>query len=89
MKRATVTVTHELGLHLRAAARLVQETGRARSAVRIGANDNMVDGKSLLGITSLLAAQGTELVVEAEGPDEDAVVARVVALVERGFTEPA
>lgn len=89
MKRATVIVTHELGLHLRAAARLVQVTGSVKSTVRIGAHGQLVDGKSLLGITSLLAAQGTELLVEAEGPDEDAVVDEVVALVERGFADPA
>lgn len=73
MIRGFARVTGELGLHLRAAARLVSITSEARGSVRITANGATVDGKSLLGITSLLAAAGTEVCVELD-LDEDAAV---------------
>ena len=55
MISTTVEVKHELGLHLRAAARLATLTATAAGSVRLTANAVTVDGKSLLGITSLLA----------------------------------
>ena len=73
MMQGTRTVAGELGLHLRAAARLVATTSRARGPVRISANGATVDGKSLLGITSLLAGPGTAVTIEVDH-DEDAAV---------------
>jgi phosphocarrier protein len=46
-----------------------------------------MDGKSILGILLLAASQGTALRLGAEGEDEDAAVAALVALVEDGFGE--
>jgi phosphocarrier protein len=87
MTERQVTVTNELGLHLRAAAKLVGLTARTRSSVRIAANGTVVDGKSLLGITSLMASTGTVLTVSASGEDEQTIVDAVVRLVESGFTD--
>jgi phosphocarrier protein HPr len=86
MREETVTVKGELGLHLRAAARLVQISSRGKAKVRLSANGSTVDGKSLLGITSLMASTGTELTIWAEGPDEDTVVEQMAALVATGFS---
>ena len=75
MIQDTASVGGELGLHLRAAARLVAITSRAQGAVRVVANGSSVDGKSLLGITSLLAGPGTQVRVEAD-LDADAEIVK-------------
>jgi phosphotransferase system HPr (HPr) family protein len=89
MTTQSATVVNELGLHLRAAARLVAVTGPATSQVRLSAHGVTVDGKSLLGITSLLASRGTLVTVEATGPDEAEVVRAAIELIEAGFLAPA
>ncbi|MEC7948755.1 MAG: HPr family phosphocarrier protein [Myxococcota bacterium] len=79
MIRGSTRVAGELGLHLRAAARLVSITGEASGPVRITANGVTVDGKSLLGITSLLAAAGTEVCIELDLEEDAAVLAAALA----------
>ena len=81
MIQGSAIVHGELGLHLRAAARLVAVTSGARGAVRVTANGATVDGKSLLGITSLLAASGTEVFVEVDLDEDAPVLADALALV--------
>ena len=85
MTRQTVLVCNELGLHLRAAAQIVGSTSRYPCQVWLSANDVTVDGKSLLGITSLMASQGTEVTVSAEGQEEDQAVRETCRLIESGF----
>ena len=85
MTQSSVSITNELGLHLRAAARLVVLANRYPAAVQISANGKTVDGKSLLGITSLLAKQGTVITIVAEGEGEQEVVDQLSALVRNGF----
>lgn len=87
MSRGEVTVINRLGLHARAAARFVQLAGQYRSTVRVAVGDRVMDGKSILGLLLLAAAQGTLLTIETEGADADAALAVLVALVERGFEE--
>ncbi len=87
MTERRVTVANELGLHLRAAAKLVGLTAKTRANVRIAANGAIVDGKSLLGITSLMASTGTVLTVTASGEDEQVIVDAIVRLVESGFSD--
>jgi phosphocarrier protein HPr len=87
VSRGEVTVVNRLGLHARAAARFVQLAGQYRSTVRVAVGDRVMDGKSILGLLLLAAAQGTQLTIETEGADADAALAVLVALVERGFEE--
>ena len=87
MIQDTASVGGELGLHLRAAARLVAITSRAQGAVRVVANGSSVDGKSLLGITSLLAGPGTQVRVEADLDADAEIVKEAVALI-RGPASP-
>ncbi|MDP6932569.1 MAG: HPr family phosphocarrier protein [Myxococcota bacterium] len=89
MTSATTQVVNELGIHLRAAARLVRLAENWPCAVSLTANGATVDGKSLLGITALLARKGTQLTVTASGDGEEEAVAALTALVAGGFaTEP-
>ncbi len=87
MPSGTVTICNELGLHARAAARLVERANGFESDVRLSYRDRTVNGKSIMGVLMLAAAKGAELTVDTEGPDEDEALAGVVALVEDGFGE--
>lgn len=81
MIAGTARVAGELGLHLRAAAQLVAVTARAAGPVRISSNGATVDGKSLLGITSLLAGPGAEVRVEVELERDAPVLAEALRVV--------
>lgn len=87
MSRREVRISNRLGLHARAAARFVREANRFRSKVTLTRDGRSMDGKSILGILLLAAAQGTLLVVAAEGEDEEAAVETLAALIGRGFGE--
>jgi phosphocarrier protein len=85
----SVEIRNRLGLHARAAARFVHTANRFRSKVLVSRNGKTMDGKSILGILLLAAAQGARLEVAAEGEDEGACVDALVALVEDRFGEEA
>ena len=85
MTQSRVAITNELGLHLRAAARLVVVANRHEAKVTLSANGKTVDGKSLLGITSLLAKKGIVVTIEADGADEKAAISALVTLIQDGF----
>jgi phosphocarrier protein len=87
MTTRTVTVTNELGLHARAAARFVHLATRFESQIHVGRDARMMDGKSIMGILLLAAARGTTLTISADGPDEASAIEALADLVESGFTE--
>jgi phosphocarrier protein HPr len=85
--RRAVQIRNRLGLHARAAARFVHVANRFRSRVTLVREGKTIDGKSILGILLLAASEGSWLELVAEGEDEAATVAALVALVEQGFEE--
>jgi phosphocarrier protein len=87
MTSRTVTVVNQLGLHARAAAKIVHLATRYESQIRVIRNTKVMDGKSIMGILLLAAARGTAITVEAAGADEQAAVDALVQLVESGFGE--
>ncbi len=78
---------NRLGLHARAAAKLVHTAAAFQARVTIAKGDNEVDGKSILGILLLAGAQGDSLLVRAEGPDEGAALSALETLVDQRFGE--
>jgi phosphocarrier protein len=88
MTSSTLTVTNPLGLHARAAARFVHAASGFRSQIHVGHGSREVDGKSIMGLLLLGAAQGSMIVIAADGPDEQNAVTALIALVERGFDLP-
>ena len=86
-ERRDVEVRNRLGLHARAAARFVHTANRFRSRVSVTRGARTTDGKSILGILLLAAAQGSRLELHAEGDDARAAVAALAELVEGGFGE--
>lgn len=87
MVEREVEVVNRLGLHARAAAKLVHTAGRFESSVRLHDGAQSVDAKSILGLLLLAAAQGSRLTVRCEGPDEQAAAGAVEALFADGFGE--
>ena len=89
MIRREVTIRNRLGLHARAAARFVHTASRFRARVTASREGRAMDGKSILGILLLAAAQGTVVVLTADGEDESEAVEALAALVKSGFGEDA
>ncbi|MGB0641297.1 MAG: HPr family phosphocarrier protein [Myxococcota bacterium] len=85
MTQSSVAVVNESGLHLRAAARMVVVANRYDCKVTLSANGKTVDGKSLLGITSLLARKGTVVTISADGDEEKEAITALSALIQSGF----
>jgi phosphocarrier protein len=84
-----VVIRNRLGMHARAAARFVHTASQFRSRVTVRRQDRVMDGKSILGILLLAAAQGTQLELRAEGDDEKAAIDALSSLVASGFGEDA
>ena len=82
-----VIVPNALGLHARAAARFVQTAARFSAQIRVSRGGQTVDGKSLMGVLLLAASQGSSLTIDADGPDADAALDALAALVAGGFEE--
>lgn len=87
MKACAVAIVNPLGLHARAAARFVHLAARFSSAIRVGRAGREIDGKSIMGLLLLSAAQGSEISITADGADEDEAMTALCALVTRGFDE--
>jgi phosphocarrier protein len=85
--QCVVTILNPLGLHARAAARFVHAASGFVCRVKVGRGGREVDGKSIMGLLLLAASQGSEITISAEGPDEDAAITALCALIERGLDE--
>ena len=82
-------ITNRLGLHARAAARLVRTASGFTSNIRLSRTDGSAtaDAKSILSVLLLAAARGTELLLTVEGRDEAAALTAVCELFECKFGE--
>ena len=83
--RRSVTITNPQGLHARPAYMLVELAGKFEATVTITKEGERVDGKSILEILSLGAPNGTELEIEASGPDAEMAVEALVELIQQDF----
>lgn len=86
LKRAA-TIVNQKGLHARAAAKFAKMAGGYRARITVERGEYVVDGRSIMGLMMLAATPGTEIVIHADGPDADAALDALVALVEGGFGE--
>jgi len=87
MIERVLTIPNPLGLHARAAAKLVHTASRFKAKLLIEKDHQTVNGKSIMGILLLAAGQGTTLRFILDGPDEAEASAVVFALVDQGFGE--
>ncbi|MBM3310327.1 MAG: HPr family phosphocarrier protein [Candidatus Aminicenantes bacterium] len=82
-----VFIKNKLGLHARAAVKFVNTANRFESDVRIGKDGSDIDGKSILGILTLAATQGSTISLRIKGPDEEAAFQALADLIDGRFGE--
>ena len=87
MPSAQLKIVNTLGLHARAAAKLVGCAKRYESQVELTYGGQTVDGKSIMTVMLLAAPLGSELRLTVTGPDENAALTALTALIQRGFDE--
>lgn len=87
MITAHVTIINRLGLHARAAARFVQTAAAFPCEISVTKAGNKVNGKSIMGLMMLAAAQGTPLELATSGENEEAAMKALVDLIADRFGE--
>lgn len=87
MVEKKITIKNKLGLHARAAVKFVNLANRFVSTVKIEKDGNEIDGKSILGILTLAAIQGSEITLRISGKDENEALRALMMLVENKFRE--
>jgi phosphocarrier protein len=82
-----VEIINRLGLHARASAKFVTCAGSFKSLVQVERDGRKVNGKSIMGVMMLAAAQGVRITLHVEGEDEAAACAALEALIANRFGE--
>lgn len=87
MIRREALICNRLGLHARAAAKLVQLANQFQSQVFLSTDRMSANAKSILGVLTLAAGKDTPVVLEVDGPDEEQAMAQITALIAGRFGE--
>ena len=87
MIETKITIINKLGLHARAASKLVSTAAAFGCAIKAGRDGQMVDGKSIMSVMMLAASQGTELELQFDGSDEQAAMEALTSLINNRFDE--
>lgn len=82
-----VEIKNKLGLHARAAALLVQTANKFSSHVSLSKDGQTTDARSIMGLLTLAAAQGSKVQVEASGEDAERAVKAIERLIDSRFNE--
>ncbi len=85
--RAIAKITNKRGLHARASAKIVEASARFQSEITIIKDGTRVNGRSIMGLMMLAASLGSEIGVEVDGPDADAAMTAMLALIDAKFGE--
>lgn len=88
MVEREVTIRNRAGLHTRPAAAIVKLAAKYKSEFYIEKDNIQINGKSIIGVMTLAAEQGSKLVIRFDGPDEKESCRAMVELFESGFGEP-
>lgn len=87
MLEESVTIINKLGLHARAAGKLVETTSRFSSDITIEKDGRNVDGKSIMAMMMLAASKGTDIKIKTNGEDEEEAIKVIIALIHDRFGE--
>jgi len=87
MQQRKLTIVNRLGLHARAAVKLVSLCSKYVSEIVITANGRRANGRHMMAILLLAAGMGATISVETTGPDEVEAIAAVTRLIKNGFGE--
>jgi phosphocarrier protein len=83
----TLKIQNELGLHARAATKLVQLASKYPCDITVTKDGNEVNGKSIMGVLMLVASKGTTVTLRAKGDKAEEAVAAIAALIDDKFGE--
>jgi phosphocarrier protein len=81
-------IKNKLGVHARAAALLVQTVNKFSAQVTLSKDGQSADGRSIMGVLTLAATQGSKIQVEASGEDAEQAVRAIERLIDKRFNEP-
>ncbi len=87
MQEKEILIINKLGLHARAAAKLIGVTSRFSADIKLGKDGREVDGKSIMSVMMLAASKGTTLSITTEGSDEDSAMLAIEELINNRFDE--
>jgi phosphocarrier protein len=87
MLKQTLTIINKLGLHARAATKLVRLASQFESNIQFKNKHREVDGKSIMGVMFLAAGKGTEIELIVNGADESSAMSQLSILIQDGFGE--
>ncbi|MDM8564586.1 HPr family phosphocarrier protein [Candidatus Halobeggiatoa sp. HSG11] len=87
MLKQTLTIVNKLGLHARAATKLVKLASQFDSAILLKRKQREVNGKSIMGVMLLAASKGCEVELTVDGTDEDTAMSQLSNLIKDGFGE--
>ncbi len=80
-------ITNEMGFHMRPANIFVTTMSKFDSNINIVMNEKIINGKSIMNIMASCIKCGSEITVECDGPDEQAMLNEAISLIESGFGE--
>jgi phosphocarrier protein len=80
-------IKNKLGLHARAAALLVQTVNKFAAQVSFSKDGQIADGRSIMGVLTLAATQGSKIQVEVTGEDAERAVRAIEKLIDKKFNE--
>lgn len=80
-------IRNRLGMHARAAVKFVQTANRFKCEVKVLKDGTEANGKSIMGLLTLVAALGSTMTITCEGDDAEAACAALAVLVDEGFGE--
>ena len=87
MQEHAITIINKLGLHARAAGKLVETTSKFSWDITIEKDGRNVDGKSIMAMMMLAAGKGTQITIKANGEDEEEALHAIIALINNRFGE--
>jgi phosphocarrier protein HPr len=87
MIERTVKIINDAGLHTRPAATIVKLAAKYKSEFFINKNGLHINGKSIIGVMTLAAEKGSELILTFDGPDEEQAAQEIIDYFKRGFDE--
>ena len=87
MAERSVKIVIKLGIHARPAAEIVKTAAKFGSNITIVRDDMEVNGKSIMGVMMLAAEQGAMIDLRADGPDAEAALDALAAVIADGFGE--
>ncbi|HEX5538367.1 MAG TPA: HPr family phosphocarrier protein [Methylophilaceae bacterium] len=88
MIKQEIQIINKLGLHARASTKLTQTASQFASDIWIERNSRRVNAKSIMGVMMLAASNGSTIILEADGNDEQAAMDALVKLINSRFGEP-